>query len=50
MNPEINFRVMQTHVNELREAAEQHRMVREVEKANKSERRHRSFFGKRRPE
>ncbi|MEU6716031.1 hypothetical protein ABZ897_31585 [Nonomuraea sp. NPDC046802] len=46
MNPEIEFELMKNHVNELRQAAAEHRRVREVERGNKSERR--SVFGKRR--
>jgi hypothetical protein len=46
MHAEIEYELMKSHANELQRAAERHRQVREVEKANKSERR--SFFGKRR--
>ncbi|WP_197093810.1 hypothetical protein [Nonomuraea sp. SBT364] len=46
MNAEIEFQLMKSHANELREAAARHRRVREAQRANKSERR--SVFGKRR--
>ncbi|MFG1708364.1 hypothetical protein ACFLIM_34680 [Nonomuraea sp. M3C6] len=46
MNPEIEYELMKNHASELRKAAAEHRRVREVERANKSERR--SLFGKRR--
>ncbi|MFC5831285.1 hypothetical protein [Nonomuraea insulae] len=46
MHPEIEFELMKNHANELRQAAAEHRRVREAERHNKSERR--SFFGKRR--
>ncbi|MGW0809179.1 hypothetical protein [Nonomuraea sp. NPDC002799] len=44
MNPEIQFELMKSHVNELHKAAANHRRVREAESGNKSERR--SLFGK----
>ncbi|WP_187414217.1 hypothetical protein [Nonomuraea sp. PA05] len=46
MHPEMEYQLMKSQASELREAAAHHRRVREVERANKSERR--SFFGKRR--
>ncbi|MER6943704.1 hypothetical protein ABZ297_37495 [Nonomuraea sp. NPDC005983] len=46
MNPEIEYELMKSHAHELRQAAAQHRRVREAERSNKSERR--SVFGKRR--
>ncbi|MFI7452275.1 hypothetical protein ACIBQX_32600 [Nonomuraea sp. NPDC049714] len=46
MNAEIEFQLMKSQANELRQAAARHRRVREAEQANKSERR--SVFGKRR--
>jgi hypothetical protein len=46
MNPEIEYELMKSHMNELHKAAAAHRRVREAERGNKSERR--SVFGKRR--
>ncbi|MEU7742245.1 MULTISPECIES: hypothetical protein [unclassified Nonomuraea] len=46
MSPEIEYQIMKSHVNELRQAAARHRQVREALEGNKSERR--SLFGKRR--
>ncbi|HUR09478.1 MAG TPA: hypothetical protein VM347_43550 [Nonomuraea sp.] len=46
MSPEIEYQIMKSHVNELRQAAARHRQVREAQEGNKSERR--SLFGKRR--
>lgn len=46
MHPEIEFELMKNHANELRQAAAEHRRVREAVRHNKSQRR--SFFGKRR--
>lgn len=46
MSPEIEYQLMKSQANELREAAARHRRVREAEKGNKAERR--SVFGKRR--
>ncbi|WP_336208642.1 hypothetical protein [Nonomuraea sp. LPB2021202275-12-8] len=46
MHPEIEFQFMKSQARELREVAARHRRVREVQRANKSERR--SVFGKRR--
>jgi hypothetical protein len=46
MIPEIEYEFMKSRADELHRAAAEHRRVREVERANKSERR--SVFGKRR--
>ncbi|GGT21897.1 hypothetical protein ACFFV7_48370 [Nonomuraea spiralis] len=46
MNPEIEYELMKNHANELRQAAAEHRRVREAMKGNKAGRR--SVFGKRR--
>jgi len=46
MHSEIEYELMKSHAIELREAAAQHRLVREAQRGNKSERR--SLFGKRR--
>ncbi|MET9343647.1 hypothetical protein [Nonomuraea sp. NPDC003804] len=46
MNPEIEYQLMQSHAQELRQAAAAHRRVREAQRSGESERRHRSVFGK----
>ncbi|WP_219462888.1 hypothetical protein [Nonomuraea rhizosphaerae] len=46
MNAELEYAVMQNHADELRQAAAEHRRVREAMKGRKSERRHRSVFAK----
>ncbi|MFI7419488.1 hypothetical protein [Nonomuraea sp. NPDC049684] len=46
MNPELEYELMKSHASELRQAAAEHRRVREAMKGNKAERR--SVFGKRR--
>jgi hypothetical protein len=46
MNAELEYTVMQHHASELRRAAAEQRRVREVAKSLRSERRHRSIFGK----
>ncbi|WP_165969506.1 hypothetical protein [Nonomuraea terrae] len=46
MNPEIGYQLMKTTADELHRAAAEHRLVRDVQRHNKAERR--SFFGKRR--
>ncbi|MEV0348169.1 hypothetical protein ACIBO2_05375 [Nonomuraea sp. NPDC050022] len=46
MNAELEYVVMKNHADELREAAAEHRRVREALKGQKAERRHRSVFAK----
>ncbi|MFG2075352.1 hypothetical protein SAMN05421874_12059 [Nonomuraea maritima] len=46
MNPEIQFQLMKSTAREMREAAADHRRVRDAQAGNKAERR--SLFGKRR--
>ncbi|MFI7451743.1 hypothetical protein ACIBQX_29900 [Nonomuraea sp. NPDC049714] len=46
MNAEFEYTVMQNHAQELREAAAEHRRVREALKARKAERGHRSLFAR----
>ena len=46
MNAELEYIVMQNHAKELREAAAEHRRVREALKGRRDERRHRSFLAR----
>ncbi|GAA3125917.1 hypothetical protein AB0K18_22575 [Nonomuraea sp. NPDC049421] len=46
MHPEIEFEYMKSQARELRAAAAEHRLARDAERHNKSERR--SLFGRRR--
>ncbi|MFD1930861.1 MULTISPECIES: hypothetical protein [Nonomuraea] len=46
MNPELEYQLIQSHTQELRQAAAAHRRVREAQKSGETERRHRSVFGK----
>lgn len=46
MNAEFEYVVMQNHAKELREAAAEHRRVREALKGRQAERRHRSFLAR----
>ncbi|MFE3453205.1 hypothetical protein ACFXJ8_30205 [Nonomuraea sp. NPDC059194] len=47
MNPEVNYQIMQTRIDELHAAAARDRQVREARKAPRAERtRTRSFFAR----
>ncbi|MEU7894680.1 hypothetical protein AB0B45_17695 [Nonomuraea sp. NPDC049152] len=46
MNPEVNYQIMQTRIDELHAAAAHHRQVKEAQKAPRAERRQRSFFAR----
>ncbi|WP_431896626.1 hypothetical protein [Nonomuraea sp. bgisy101] len=46
MNPEVNFQIMRSRIDDLHAAAAHERQVREARKAPRAERRQRSFFAR----